>query len=317
MAAIPLGTSGAVIAEHKRQFDLLQNAWREYTNVHEALKKQLLTSVGDIYLRSRREQHVGYRHQSLRQLLTFLMESYGNITAIDLGENETKMKQPWDPNTPFEHVIAQIDDAVEYATDGGEAPTQQQIINKAYTIVYNSGLYFDDCKDWDGKAPNDKTWPNFKTHFLAAAKRINLRRQTAAQAGFQGAAHQANMANTLEQDDTVSALANLAAASINDRDTIATMQQTIASLTLQLATQSKYTEQLQAKLLCLPIGSNNGNREKKETRLRGADCGGYCWSHGYRVGASHNSTNCEHQKPGHKTQATRTNNMQGSQYGKP
>jgi len=171
------------------------------------------------------------------------MTSYGSITALDLGSNDDKMKLPWDPNSPFETVIGQVEDAVEYAEDGNEPITPQQIVNKAYTIVYNTGMYFDDCDTWDIKPQADKTWTNFKTHFLAAAKRVNLRRHTAQQAGFHGAN------NTMDVDESTSgameALANLAQASITDRDTISEMQSTITKMMAQIQVKDNLIQQNQ------------------------------------------------------------------------
>ena len=137
----------------------------EYNNVHDGLKKQLLLAVDGIYLRSLRQPHIGFRNQTVRQLLQHLMGSYGQITAIDLGRNNDNMKRPWDPNTPFEHVIAQIDDAVEYAEDGNDTITARQIVNKAYALVYNTGMFFEDCETWDERDAAEKTWPAFKTFF--------------------------------------------------------------------------------------------------------------------------------------------------------
>jgi hypothetical protein len=49
------------------------------------------------------------------------------------------------------------------------------------------------------------------------------------------------------------------------------------------------------------------------------DPNGYCWSHGYRVCIGHNSMTCSEaaKNPLHMKEATRDNNMGGSQKGKP
>ena len=56
---------------------------------------------------------------------------------------------------------------------------------------------------------------------------------------------------------------------------------------------------------------------KQKPRPKPTDRGGYCWTHGYLVDPRHNSKNCKKKKPGHQDNATRDNNMGGSQYGKP
>ena len=55
----------------------------------------------------------------------------------------------------------------------------------------------------------------------------------------------------------------------------------------------------------------------KKPRTKPTDRGGYCWTHGYLVDPRHNSMNCKKKKPGHQDNATRADNMGGSQYRKP
>jgi hypothetical protein len=40
--------------------------------------------------------------------------------------------------------------------------------------------------------------------------------------------------------------------------------------------------------------------------------GGYCWTHGYKIGLKHTGTNCKGKADGHKETATRANTMGGS-----
>jgi hypothetical protein len=42
----------------------------------------------------------------------------------------------------------------------------------------------------------------------------------------------------------------------------------------------------------------------------------YCWTHGYKVGKTHTSLTCNTRNPDHKAEATRTENMGGSQANK-
>jgi hypothetical protein len=42
----------------------------------------------------------------------------------------------------------------------------------------------------------------------------------------------------------------------------------------------------------------------------------YCWTHGFKLGITQTSLTCKTQKPGHKKEATRENNMGGSQANK-
>ena len=102
-------------------------------------------------------------------LVKYLFQMYGKITPQALETNDQVFKKDWDPNTPFELLIDQIESAQEFAQD---AYTPQQILTQAYNLVYKTGMFFEDCKDWNSKPPNQKTWTNFKQHFLNTQEQL-------------------------------------------------------------------------------------------------------------------------------------------------
>ena len=60
-------------------------------------------------------------------LLTYLFDNYGKVSANDVDNNNKKICQPWDPNTPFKTIMNQIDTAKDYTKVGGQAYTNKQI----------------------------------------------------------------------------------------------------------------------------------------------------------------------------------------------
>jgi hypothetical protein len=139
-------TTTAQINEAVRQHSEHLCEWCEYTNIHKALKKQLTEAIEPVYLPSQRDRHIGFANKSLRELFTYLFQAYGQLTPQTLVDNQASMQKPWDPNTPFETLIEQIEDAMEVADAATQAYADAQIPTLAYTLVYNMGLYFDECK---------------------------------------------------------------------------------------------------------------------------------------------------------------------------
>jgi hypothetical protein len=311
---IPDGATGPVIARLVQTHNESLREWREFINVNAALKKQLTGCIDPVYLRSQRNRNTGFANVELRTLITYCITTYGKISPADLAVNEAAIKQPWDSATPFELIIDQIEDCQEFAEDGNQPFTDRQVNNTAYTLVFNTGSYFDECKTWNAKPANDKTWDNFKLHFLAAQEMLRMQQATSQQAGF----HNANHANGIQHngisqemyEDTANALANLAEATATNRKALENLTNTIANLTQQVSLKDKEIQKLKDQL------TKTGARNKRDIPER-TDNGSYCWSHGYKVHAKHDSSNCRFQKTGHKKEATRTNNLGGSQDGKP
>jgi hypothetical protein len=163
------------------------------------------------------------------------------------------------------------------------------------------------CRRWNKKKPAEKTWTQFKSHFAAAHRQHKqMQGESAATAGY----HSANAAVTHNEDQmaeaTIGSLANLATATAADRGVVAALTQENSRLAKQLEDNSSELRELKALL-------NKERREKRGQRSFNPSASNYCWTHGYKVGSTHMSLTCKLPKSGHKTEATRADNMGGSQ----
>jgi hypothetical protein len=101
---------------------------------------------------------------------------------------------------------------------------------------------------------------------------------------------------------TIAALANLSTANAADRGLVAALTQANSHLAKHLEDNSSKLGEIKAFL----------KKEQREKRGQGSfnpSASNYCWTHGYKVGSTHTSLSCKLQKPGHKTEATRAENM--------
>jgi hypothetical protein len=98
----------------------------------------------------------------------------------------------------------------------------------------------------------------------------------------------------------------MATATAADRGVVAALTQANYRLAKQLEENSSELRKLKALL-------NKERREKRGQRSFNPSASNYCWTHGYKVGSTHTSLTCKLAKPGHKTEATRADNMGGSQ----
>jgi len=61
----------------------------------------------------------------------------------DLRKNEKKMNVPYDPNEPFEVLIDQFEDAIDFAAAVDSPFTPKQIVTSAYNLAFDTGLLED------------------------------------------------------------------------------------------------------------------------------------------------------------------------------
>ena len=64
-----------------------------------------------------------------RNLIDHMMDWYGNITASYLKANEARINKAFDHSRPINIYFQRIDDAVQYADDGGNPFTEKKLAN--------------------------------------------------------------------------------------------------------------------------------------------------------------------------------------------
>jgi hypothetical protein len=133
--------------------------------------------------------------------------------------------------------------------------------------------------------------------------------ESAATAGY----HSANATMTQNEDQmaeaTIGALANMVTSTAADRGVVAALTQANSRLAKQLEENSSELREVKALL-------NQERRDKRGLRSFNPSSSNYCWNRGYKVGKTHTSITCNTPKPGHKAEATRAENMGGSQANK-
>jgi hypothetical protein len=153
--------------------------YRTYHNVDQAIKKLIIESFDDAYLNALSDEIVGYANCTSLQLLTRLLTYYAMIAPTELTQNYEHLNAPYDPNQPIETLFQQIKDAQAFALAGGKPYGAAMIVNVAYTLVFNTGLFPDACRAWQSRLIAGKTWAQFKLDFATAHREFHLTNQTA------------------------------------------------------------------------------------------------------------------------------------------
>jgi hypothetical protein len=197
---------------------------------------------------------------------------------------------------------------------GGQPYGGAMIVNVAYTLVFNTGLYPDACRAWQSRAIAANTWAQFKNHFATAHREFCLTNQTAQQSGFHSANMMIEQGRDESMQETAEAIAQLVTTTASDRGTVATLATTNAKLANQLEAAHALIAQLKSEVATLKIKIKPVWQGQRPTRTTNNDS--YCWSHGYQVARSHTSATCNVRNIGHQENATKVDTMGGVQWGK-
>jgi hypothetical protein len=261
-----------------------------------------------MYLEVLNDYMVGSANITDRAMLDHLFITYGNINAVDLENNFEHMHLAWDPQQPVESLFKQIQDCAEYSEAGGVIIGHTQQINIGYAKIFATGHFMSACRRWNEKPHAEKTWAQFKAHFSAAHRRHKQTQGggSVATPGY----HSANAAVGKTEDQmaeaTIGALDNLATATAEERGVVATLTEANDRLAKQLEDNSNELRELKALI------------KKERTEKRGQHSfnpsqNNYCWTHGYKVANTHTSLSCNFTEHGDSREATKADNMGGSQ----
>ena len=117
-------------------------------------------------MRSLRHKYVGYTNVKTLIILNHLYDAYAKITAQDLKENVKRLNTPYDPNKTIETLIDQVKNTINYFATGNSPRTSKQILNTVYNLIFETGVYDNDCRDWRKKTEPEKLRITLKLFYL-------------------------------------------------------------------------------------------------------------------------------------------------------
>ena len=144
----------AIVRTHSTALQL----FREYTATDKALKQQVISSIGDLYLKTLSHRITGYANTTTLQMLTHLYATYGRLSPSDLQANDARLRQQYDPHQPIEAFFDQVEHAVSLAAAAQAPYSQAQIISIAYTLMFSTGMFPEACREWRRRPIAEHTW---------------------------------------------------------------------------------------------------------------------------------------------------------------
>ena len=95
----------------------------------------------------------------------------------DLIGNGSKLLELWDANRPFQELVQRVQETQEFANNRGRTISDEDIVDTIYTLVYNTGMCYNDCEKWDNKQCDEKTWSKFQAHFQAVQRKYKKKQK--------------------------------------------------------------------------------------------------------------------------------------------
>ena len=154
---IPTSATGATIAELRYHHAEATKIFTEYENTDKVLRQILLVSTDELYVWSLRHKYIGYGKITTRALIDHIYATYANISASALQDNDKRLRAVYDRNKPFETLNDQAENTVDCASARDTSYAPAQVVGISFQLVFQTGLFNDDCKLWRRQPADVKT----------------------------------------------------------------------------------------------------------------------------------------------------------------
>jgi hypothetical protein len=182
--AVGLAGTSHEIADQLRAHMEQQRQHNEHDVVMQALRKMIIESVEEKYIKTLRNKYTRYNAITPSEMLKHLFTNYGKLTPEDLLQNDNRLNEPWDGAEAFENIIDRVEECVDFAKSADRPYSPVQILDRVLRIVSKTGVYHEDLKEWKKKPAADKTWSNLKTFMVEAQNSNREMQQNNKQAGY-------------------------------------------------------------------------------------------------------------------------------------
>ena len=89
-----------------------------------------------------------------------MYETYAFISNVDWITKYKRFREAYAPTDPTKVVRKHIDEAVAYADSGSMSYSKKEVVDNTYQIVFYTGIFAADCREWDKRVADNKTLPH-------------------------------------------------------------------------------------------------------------------------------------------------------------
>jgi hypothetical protein len=103
--AVGMARTANKIADAVRAHNEKLQQFVEYNVLMQALRKQIIESVEEKYIKNIRIKYTRYSAITPNEMLKHLLKNYGKVTPEDIVLNDNRLNEPWDGTEPFENIL--------------------------------------------------------------------------------------------------------------------------------------------------------------------------------------------------------------------
>ena len=325
----PAVTNATPTHERKRreeEWELVRTSWFIRKGFLRGVVDNLRDALDEQYYSQLKHRLTAYRNVTPFQILNHLNDRWCPLDVQAKKELKKTYYTKWDAD---EHLTAfgkRLDDDQIALVRSDVTIADDDKLQFYLEEIYDSNRFDkQEMLTWEQQPPAIKTdYDEAKAYFERIVKATDTYEQnagggTAGRNRYESANHMADYGDEIREyiqqlASAGAASATDAAANIQTKDKLSTMEAEIKKLTATIAAMAmKLTNNENRDP---NAGGGTGDRDSRRPQMKKLrNMGAYCHSHGFHpVGADHDSANCGWKKPDHNVAATWTNRLGGDMF---
>lgn len=325
----PAITNATPTHERKRReedWERVRTAWFIRKGFLRGIVDNLRDALDEQYYSQLKHRLTAYRNVTPFQILNHLNDRWCPLDVQAKKELKQMYYTRWDAD---EHLTAfgkRLDDDQRALVRSDVTIADDDKLQFYLEEIYDSNRFDkQEMLTWEQQPPAIKTdYDEAKAYFERIVKATDTYEQNAggANAGrnrYESANHMADYGDEIREyiqqlASAGAASATDAAANVQTKDKLASMEAEIKKLTATIAAMATKVANNENK--DPNAGGSTGDCESRRPQMKKLrNMGAYCHSHGFHpVGVDHDSANCGWRKPGHNVAATWTNRLGGDMF---
>jgi hypothetical protein len=192
-----LNDNDRAIIKAQHAADLI--VWSNHEIVHRVIKEALDRAVPDAYKPSLGIGQRGFGNRSVRDIFADLYDRYGTVTPADIKNLTLLLYKEWNPSTPVESFLLNIETQQVFATKAGRPFHTYLLIEAALSVIKDTRQFKDELREYSRLHPDPTLvqWHQFKRFWIEKYAEYERDRATMQDAGYHGASNTEDDANSL------------------------------------------------------------------------------------------------------------------------
>ena len=158
-------TGPQIAAEKERYYKDLRE-FQEVKNLDTALTRLITKVIQPVYLGPLDQPFIGLINFTTRQILEWLIKTYGRILPHQAIANRQRLTEPWSASDPFQILNDRFRQVYEFAHDYGVPVTDAELITHGLYHIQNTGVLPLSLQKWQSKPAEERnTWKKFVDFF--------------------------------------------------------------------------------------------------------------------------------------------------------